>query len=342
MAEEISLEDVELLSKDTKSQIDYLSNQFTKLNEMMKEDTMKMEERFQELFWLLGKETQNEKEKEVGDSCHGVRISSNFNSPAATQLHASHSISKDNSDIRIDKNKEKVDKSSSKRNEIGEVTDLKKAINPLQSSIHINQDITGNFINTQNFDSSFFEANNTKDWSRRYPKCFQVFHVEANQNIALVLVNMDGKTGSCFLDYQEGKIFIQWQELFEEMPIWVEYLNPGNRVGFLNTLVQIGVDEYDSSHIHRFPPLTLIQAWFLVMHDRAYEDYHTLRQHLIHPIRTYTTDKHSGIQSIYYTTKMYFYGAEMKLVRSLHLIFFSSKPLFRSCRRNGGRVESRE
>ncbi|KAF5197082.1 hypothetical protein FRX31_013332, partial [Thalictrum thalictroides] len=46
--------------------------------------------------------------------------------------------------MRNDKNKEKVDESPSKGNEIGEVTDLKTSIHLLQSTIQINQDTQGN------------------------------------------------------------------------------------------------------------------------------------------------------------------------------------------------------
>ncbi|KAF5177538.1 RNA helicase, ATP-dependent DEAH box [Thalictrum thalictroides] len=99
--------------------------------------------------------------------------------------------------IGKEEDQEKIDVGFNQGNELREISDLKRPLQPVESNIHINHD-------------------------------FQ---------------------GPCFLDYQEGKIFIQRQEMFEEMPIWVDDSNQGNGVGKFRKLNHIGFGEMNLTMI---------------------------------------------------------------------------------------------
>lgn len=111
-----------------------------------------------------------------------------------------------------------------------------------QPIIHL---ASGNLIRYPKIDFPRFDGTNPRGWIRKCNRFFQLNFVDDLKRVDLASIHFDGKADSWFLDYQEGKTFLDWDKFVHDVYLRFEDVAYDNYVGRFNKLAQTStVEEY--------------------------------------------------------------------------------------------------
>ncbi|XP_026416872.1 uncharacterized protein LOC113312322 [Papaver somniferum] len=120
--------------------------------------------------------------------------------------------------------------------------------NPEQTAIPAAQELihqSGKYSRHPKIDFPRFDGSNPRCWIRKCNRYFQLNSIDEFHKVDLASIHFDGKANSWFLDYQEGKPFIDWPQFSSDVCCQFEDVAYDNYVGSFNKLAQITtVEEY--------------------------------------------------------------------------------------------------
>ncbi|XP_026450670.1 uncharacterized protein LOC113350764 [Papaver somniferum] len=135
---------------------------------------------------------------------------------------------------------------------------------PQQPLLHLT---SGNLICHPKIVFPHFDGTNPRGWIRKCERFFQLNSVDNLKCVDLAFIHFDGKDDSWFLDYQEGKPFLDWDKFVHDVCIRFEDVAYDNYVGSFNKLAQTStVEEYFERY----------EAVMKAKHKDLSEDYYTL------------------------------------------------------------------
>ncbi|KAF9617424.1 hypothetical protein IFM89_036385 [Coptis chinensis] len=97
------------------------------------------------------------------------------------------------------------------------ITNTGASSNQFQIQDPSTMEAQGNFLRAPKVDFPRFDGENPRAWAHKCSKFFQIHPIEENQKASLASLYLEGKADAWFLDYQEGKECIQWEELVEDI-----------------------------------------------------------------------------------------------------------------------------
>ncbi|XP_026383595.1 uncharacterized protein LOC113279101 [Papaver somniferum] len=104
---------------------------------------------------------------------------------------------------------------------------------------------SGNFHRQPKLDFPRFDGSNPRAWIRKCERYFYLSSIDNTKKVDIVSIHLDDKADAWFLDYQEGKSFIDWSPFAYDVCCRFEDVSYDNYVGSFNKLSQITtVEEY--------------------------------------------------------------------------------------------------
>ncbi|XP_026451326.1 uncharacterized protein LOC113351588 [Papaver somniferum] len=106
-------------------------------------------------------------------------------------------------------------------------------------------DPNGNITRQPKIDFPHFDGSNLGAWIRKCERYFYLSSIDNSKRVDIASIHLDDKADAWFLDYQEGKLFIDWNTFSYDVCCRFEDVAYDNYVGSFNKLSQTTtVEEY--------------------------------------------------------------------------------------------------
>ncbi|XP_026458591.1 uncharacterized protein LOC113359121 [Papaver somniferum] len=104
---------------------------------------------------------------------------------------------------------------------------------------------SGNITRQPKIDFPRFDGSNPRAWIRKCERYFYLSSIDNSKRVDIASIHLDDKADAWFLDYQEGKLFIDWNTFAYDVCCRFEDVAYDNYVGSFNKLSQTTtVEEY--------------------------------------------------------------------------------------------------